>query len=142
MTACSRSVRAQGMESREVHTQQTRADGEERSPKRAETTPRCPDNRRKFRLHGRKPVVFHNIMIAAVLMDPFFFRISIPYTSVLYKVEGTQYKICCFPKHDSRCAAVEPLFPLPTCPCIKMFTLVCQNINTAVLLWQPADISY
>ena len=44
---------------------------------------------------------------AVVLMDPFFSHLSIPTTSVLYKVEGTQYKICCVSKHDYRCAAVK-----------------------------------
>ena len=78
-------------------------------------------------------------------MDPTFFYLSISHTSVLHKVEGTQYKICCVSKHGYRCAAVEPLFPLPTCPCTKTLTVyrkyvVCQNMITVVLLWQPAVI--
>ena len=41
---------------------------------------------------------------------------------MLYKVESIEYKSCCVSKHDYRCAAVEPLSPLPTCPCTKMST--------------------
>ena len=61
------------------------------------TTPRCPDNRQKFRVHGRKSVVSQNIMITAVVLRARFFpHLFIPYTSILYKVEGTQFKTCCF----------------------------------------------
>ena len=68
--------------------------------------------------------VSQNIMITAVvLMDPFSSHLSIPYPSALYKVEGTRYKICCVSKQDFHCAAVEPLFTLPTCPCTKVFTV-------------------
>ena len=112
-------------------------------------TPTCPDNRRKFRVHGRKSVVSQNIMITLLLYSwtRFFSHVSIPSTSMLYKAEGTQNKIICYvSKHNYRCAAaVEPLFPLPTCPCTKKITVyrkyvVCQDIITAVpvLLWQAA----
>ena len=123
---------------------------EKRDPRSVPTTtPRCPDNRRKFNVDGRKSVVSQNIMItaAAVLMDPVCSLLSIQNTCILCKVESTQYKIDCVSKHDYRRAAVEPLFSLPTCPCTKVFTVyrkyvLGQHKFTAVpvLQWQPALI--
>ena len=80
------------------------------------------------------------MITTVVLMDPFPPPLSIPYTSVLHKVEGTRFKICYVSKHDYRCAAVEMLFPLPTCPRTKMFTVyrkyvVCQNILTTLPIY-------
>ena len=54
--------------------------------------------------------------VTFVLKDPVFSHLSIPSTSVLYKVEGTQYKLCCVSKLDYRCDAVEPLSPFPFDP--------------------------
>ena len=108
------------------------------------TTARCLDSRRKFSVHGRNYAVSQNIMITAVALirTRIFSHLSIPYTSVRYKVEGTQYNICCASKYDYLCADVEPFFPIPTCSCTKRFTVyrkyvVCQNMITAVpvLLW-------
>ena len=61
-------------------------------------TPRCPDNRRKFNVDGRKSVVSQNIMItaAAVLMDPVFSLLPIPNTCILCKVESCCCCCCCF----------------------------------------------
>ena len=48
------------------------------------TTPRCSDNRRKFRVHGKKYVASQNIMnTAVVLMDLGFFTII--FTHTIYK---------------------------------------------------------
>ena len=85
---------------------------------------------------------------AVVLMGMIFSHLSVPYTSILYKVEGAQYKIYCVLKHGYRCAAVESRFPFLTCPFTKMFAayrkyVMCQNMITAVpvlLLWQPEEI--
>ena len=78
-------------------------------------TPRCPDNRWKFRVHGKKYVVSQNIMIThcCCTHGPVFFPLThhTIYASILYKVEDTQYKIYCVSKHDYRCVCVCVFFP-------------------------------
>ena len=81
-----------------------------------------------------------NIMITLLLLysyRPVCFP-TYPYTIVLYRFQGIQYKVWCVSKHDYRCiaAAVESPFPLLSCLHTKMNTLefIANYCCTAVVV--------
>ena len=81
-----------------------------------------------------------NIMITLLLLysyRPVCFP-TYPYTTVLYRFQGIQYKAWCVSKHDYRCIApaVESPFPLLTCLHTKINTLefIANYCCTAVVV--------